>query len=311
PHPPLPAPEPGPTAPDPEPPVAEARSVPAPPAAHHAGRPPAAGRAVRRPAALRAELPGGEWLYAKLYVPAALQRDVLVRHLPTLLRADLLDEAGADRWFFLRYADPDPHLRLRVHGTPEGLWPVFLPALREWAEALREAGLMDRLVLDTYEPETERYGGPRALPEAERVFAADSATVLGQLATPAAESDAAPGILHILTCLGAPAEALEWLSGPEVLARRADVSRADKQAVAYALTPTGAPQAPPAWRSRSAALDRLRAVLAPRSRASVALSLAHLHCNRLLGTDRVRDLRAHATARESLRLRLDRTRHGR
>ncbi|MEW2291244.1 lantibiotic dehydratase [Streptomyces sp. NPDC006743] len=326
-----PHPEPRPTAPQPRPPAPEAGSTapehrlsaaapPAPPAAHHAVhhpaadrvvRPPATGRFLPPPTGRRAELPGGEWLYAKLYVPAALQRDVLARHLPALLRPDLLDEAGADRWFFLRYADPDPHLRLRVHGTPQGLWPVFLPALRDWTGSLRESGLMDRVVLDTYEPETERYGGPRALPEAERVFAADSATVLGQLSTPAAESDAARGILHILTCLGTPGEALEWLSGPEVLARRPDVPRTDKQAVASALTPTGEPQAPPAWRARSAALDRLRAVLPPHSRASVALSLAHLHCNRLLGTDRGRDLRAHATARESLRLRLDRARHGR
>ncbi|MFB7596650.1 lantibiotic dehydratase [Streptomyces sp. NPDC056160] len=270
--------------------------------------PPPTRRFPHPPAGRRAELPDGEWLYAKLYVPFALQRHALTRHLPALLRPDLLDEAGADRWFFLRYADPDPHLRLRVHGTPQGLWPAFLPALRTWAGSLREAGLMDRLVLDTYDPETERYGGPRALTEAERVFAADSAAVLGQLATADAGSDAAPGILHILTSLGTPQEALDWLSGPEILARRSGVSRTRKEAVASALTPTGTPHAPTPWSGRSAAL---RAALAPESRASVALSLAHLHCNRLLGTDRDADLLAHATAREGLRLRLDRTRHGR
>ncbi|MFI8933264.1 lantibiotic dehydratase C-terminal domain-containing protein [Streptomyces sp. NPDC053474] len=37
-------------------------------------------------------------------------------------RADLgsppAGPSGVDRWFFIRHADPDPHLRLRLHGAP-------------------------------------------------------------------------------------------------------------------------------------------------------------------------------------------------
>lgn len=280
-----------------------------------------------------AALPGGEWLYAKVYVPDALHQQVLGRHLARLVDSPVLRAAGADRWFFLRYADPDAHLRLRFHGKPESLWPVLLPAVREWAEELREAGLTDRLVLDTYDPEIERYGGPAAIEHAERVFHTDSAVVLAQLAAPADPAvppvtRAALGILDLLTGLGTPQETLGWLGDPRFLARRSEVARATKEAVADRLDgrPAGGraparapgPAAPSA--GRNAALAALREILAPGPagtggsgdrRAAVAMSLAHMHCNRLLGPRREEEILAHVTAREGLALSLSRKRHGR
>jgi hypothetical protein len=35
-----------------------------------------------------------------------------------------------DRWFFVRYADPEAHVRLRFHGKPEVLLGQLLPALQ-------------------------------------------------------------------------------------------------------------------------------------------------------------------------------------
>lgn len=83
----------------------------------------------------RTHLPGGDWLYAKLYVPPARQPEVLARHLGALTDPELLRRAGADLWFFLRYEDPAPHIRLRFHGKPDSLWPVLLPELHSWARA--------------------------------------------------------------------------------------------------------------------------------------------------------------------------------
>ncbi|MFD4236748.1 lantibiotic dehydratase [Streptomyces sp. NPDC058542] len=124
-------------------------------------------------------LPGGDWIFAKLYCPAVTQNTVLVHHLPGLVDS-LPDEV--DRWFFVRYADPDPHLRLRLHGNPRTLTAQVLPRLRDLTEDLRGQGLAGRLVLDTYEPETARYGGTAdAMAAAERVFHADSAAALEHL----------------------------------------------------------------------------------------------------------------------------------
>ncbi|MDF5752129.1 PDZ domain-containing protein [Spongiactinospora sp. TRM90649] len=42
---------------------------------------------------------------------------------------EAVSEGSVDRWLFVRYADPDPHLRLRLHGDPGRLMGEVLPAL--------------------------------------------------------------------------------------------------------------------------------------------------------------------------------------
>jgi thiopeptide-type bacteriocin biosynthesis protein len=138
--------------------VAEQPTAPAPAA------PPVA-------AARRTFLPGSEWLYAKLYTGTATA-DGLLRDLVAPLAAQ------ADRWFFLRFGDPDWHLRLRLHGDPVKL----LPALYAAAERERAAGRLWRLELGTYEREIERYGGEAGLDACEAIFHADSQAVLAIVA---------------------------------------------------------------------------------------------------------------------------------
>jgi thiopeptide-type bacteriocin biosynthesis protein len=116
-------------------------------------------------------------LYAKLYTgPATLDtvlRDVVKPVVEAALRA-----GAADRWFFVRYGDPDWHLRLRFHGRPVRLHGEVLPALQAAAAPLLDDGRLWRVQLDTYEREVERYGGPEGIDLAERLFHADSEAVL-------------------------------------------------------------------------------------------------------------------------------------
>ncbi|WP_326809026.1 thiopeptide-type bacteriocin biosynthesis protein [Streptomyces sp. NBC_01775] len=140
---------------------------------------PAAPRAPRAAASRVRHAPGGEWLYAKVYAARDRLDTLLVRELPPLLARV---EGDVDRWFFLRYADPGAHLRLRLHGEPGAIRERVLPALHEWAASAAAEGAIRKLVLDTYEPETDRYGGPAALTPAERLFHADSRLVTAQLA---------------------------------------------------------------------------------------------------------------------------------
>ncbi|WP_435854851.1 thiopeptide-type bacteriocin biosynthesis protein [Streptomyces triculaminicus] len=118
------------------------------------------------------------WLSAKLYGAAARQHEVLTEHLPLLIEG-LPD--GVDRWFFVRYRDPDPHLRLRFHGAPDVLHGPMARAVLAWADRLREQRLAGRLIFDGYEPETARYGGPDLITAVERHFHHDSLHVLQQL----------------------------------------------------------------------------------------------------------------------------------
>jgi thiopeptide-type bacteriocin biosynthesis protein len=85
---------------------------------------------------------------------------------------------ASDCWFFIRYADPDPHLRLRLHGAPERLLSEVMPALHAAIVPLLEDGRILRLQLETYEREVERYGGAAGIVLAEQIFHADSEAVL-------------------------------------------------------------------------------------------------------------------------------------
>jgi thiopeptide-type bacteriocin biosynthesis protein len=121
--------------------------------------------------------PGSDWLYAKLYCGPATADRVLLEVAEPVVRAALASGA-ADRWFFVRYSDPDRHLRLRLHGDARRLMAEVLPLLGEAAAPYLHDGRVARLQLDTYVPEVERYGGPPALGLAEQLFMLDSQAAL-------------------------------------------------------------------------------------------------------------------------------------
>lgn len=121
--------------------------------------------------------PGSEWLYAKLYTGTGTADQLLDHVVGPLVRSSLASGA-ADAWFFIRYADPDWHLRLRLHGEPGRLHAEVLPRMEAAAVPLLETGQLWRVQLETYEREVERYGGDRGIELAEQLFAADSEAVL-------------------------------------------------------------------------------------------------------------------------------------
>jgi thiopeptide-type bacteriocin biosynthesis protein len=120
--------------------------------------------------------PGSEWLYLKLFTGPATADQVLLRAAPLLAASA---HAGIiDSWHFVRYGDPDWHIRLRLHGSPEVLLGDLLPRLRDLTEPLLRTGQIWRTQLDTYERELERYGGSLGIGPAERIFHGDSQAVV-------------------------------------------------------------------------------------------------------------------------------------
>ena len=126
--------------------------------------------------ALRSFPPGSEWIYAKLYAGPSTADRVLREIVGPLVR-EMVDSGVADRWFFIRYGDPDWHLRLRFHGARKRLGEA-LSALNDALGPLLADGRVWKVQLDTYEREVERYGGPEGIALAERIFQVDSEAVL-------------------------------------------------------------------------------------------------------------------------------------
>jgi thiopeptide-type bacteriocin biosynthesis protein len=124
--------------------------------------------------------PGSDWLYLRVYTGETAADGVLATDVAPLVR-ELTASSVVDRWFFLRYRDPEFHLRMRLHGDPARLHADARPAVEAAGAALVERGLAWRVELGTYEREVERYGGPEAIELAEQIFHADSEAVLAIL----------------------------------------------------------------------------------------------------------------------------------
>jgi thiopeptide-type bacteriocin biosynthesis protein len=135
-------------------------------------------------------LPGSPWLSAKLYTGLA-STDVVLRGVVAPVVAEAVHGGACDGWFFIRYRDPDPHVRLRLHGHPDRVAGELLPLLHRASRPFADAGVIWRVQVDTYAREVDRYGGPAGILLAERLFQADSEAALALLLTSDGEDGAA------------------------------------------------------------------------------------------------------------------------
>lgn len=252
--------------------------------------------------------PGSDWLFAKLYCPRAFEEDLISGPMRTF--CEFVRSAGlADEWFFIRYSDPDPHLRLRFRGVPERLVGQLVPQLCSWAADLMSDGQCLRFCFDTYDRELERYGGAAGTAAAEALFAADSRAVadllyldqrrlLGMDRT----TLAVLSIDDLLAGLGlTEADRLEWYrdqvvsrheTGPEYRQRKGTLRSllGDPQGLR---TVSGGEAVANTFAARRVALApvaRRLDELAERGelgqpRTSLYRSFVHLHCNRLMGSE--------------------------
>jgi thiopeptide-type bacteriocin biosynthesis protein len=263
--------------------------------------------------------PGSDWLYTKLYCPPSSEDDALLETSQYFCR-DLIDSGDADSWFFVRYADPEPHLRLRFHGDPAVLIGSVAQRLCSWATRLVERELCGRFSLDTYEREVERYGGMDGIAFAEKIFAADSTAVvaiatLRRTGVLTIDPTVLAGLTgyDLLDALGYRGhEVLHWCRHVASQRRVPDAERRShvrelRNVLGPSLTTTGDyPELNDVLAARRNALsgvakefDALARPGHPR-RNSMLGAYLHMHCNRLLGRDRDLELRALTTLAQAL-----------
>ncbi|MFC0513814.1 lantibiotic dehydratase [Mucilaginibacter angelicae] len=99
--------------------------------------------------------PGSEWLFIKLYLSSNIANDVLLK-LDELLNYS--DNVKIKQWFFIRYHDPDNHIRVRVNLLDEVDFQEVYLAIREVLSPFLQSGQVHVVQLDTYVRELERYG---------------------------------------------------------------------------------------------------------------------------------------------------------
>lgn len=100
---------------------------------------------------------GEEWLYYKIYTGIKTSDFILSEVLPPLLKA-LQAEGVIQQWFFIRYADPDHHLRIRFRLYKSEDTGLLISKIQPLLKKLLEQELIWKIQTDTYERELERYG---------------------------------------------------------------------------------------------------------------------------------------------------------
>lgn len=115
-------------------------------------------------------LPGSEWLYLKIYTSRAGVKRLLLKILPLIRRR--YANGPVKKWFFIRYDDHAPHIRLRMQIDPQDTGAILIAFKDKLENGVTQHVIREYLV-DVYSRELERYqaGGMAA---AEDVFWAGS-----------------------------------------------------------------------------------------------------------------------------------------
>lgn len=101
------------------------------------------------------KLPGGDWLYFEIYCSVLRSNEILLECIKTYLKINALH---IRKWFFIRYNNPEPHIRLRVHLSSLNAIGILIKEMHSLLASKVSSGIVTKIEIKTYFRETERYG---------------------------------------------------------------------------------------------------------------------------------------------------------
>lgn len=126
----------------------------------------------------RSFLPGSKWLYVKLYCGPISSDEILIYDIFYIVNKFLKNKL-ISKWFFVRYADPDPHLRLRfLLSDVENVGAALQVINKRFSSLI--GGMVWKVQIDTYNREIERYN-QFFYDKVESIFSFDSFCILNIL----------------------------------------------------------------------------------------------------------------------------------
>ena len=129
---------------------------------------------------------GDEWLYFKVYTGFKTADTILTDTVFPLAQRFLKDNL-ITHWFFIRYSDPQFHLRVRFHITEkENIAPIIHHFNHAFQHYVNQ-DLVWKIQMDTYQREMERYG-IELIELSEKLFALSSETICKIIALEAVNS---------------------------------------------------------------------------------------------------------------------------
>lgn len=121
-------------------------------------------------------LPGSEWLYFKIYTGYKTGDTVLINEI-LLITNQLLELRHVDQWFFIRYSDPNFHIRLRLRVNDVSYYNQIFSLISTALKKTVDDGLISKIQCDSYNRELERYGND-LIEITETFFYIDSCFIL-------------------------------------------------------------------------------------------------------------------------------------
>ncbi|MDR1345348.1 MAG: thiopeptide-type bacteriocin biosynthesis protein [Bacteroidales bacterium] len=125
---------------------------------------------------------GSQWLYLKLYT-GFKTADQLLKEIILPTTQQFKQRNLIAYWFFIRYTDPDFHLRIRMNLIDIQNIGIIITQLHQQLRPYCETDLVWKIQYDTYNREIERYGA-NTMEISEQIFGLDSeaiAQILTQL----------------------------------------------------------------------------------------------------------------------------------
>ncbi|NAS13003.1 thiopeptide-type bacteriocin biosynthesis protein [Poritiphilus flavus] len=119
---------------------------------------------------------GDKWLYYKIYTGPKTS-DLILTEVFFPIISSLLRDKIIDKWFFIRYSDPEHHLRIRFHYNEPDKIAYIINLLSPPLTDLINQDMVWKIQTDTYERELRRYG-ENTMDLAELIFFHDSQMVL-------------------------------------------------------------------------------------------------------------------------------------
>ncbi|MCT3755364.1 hypothetical protein BAX96_00925 [Elizabethkingia anophelis] len=120
--------------------------------------------------------PGSEWLFVKIYSGSKNIESILTEIISDFAQ-ELLNKKVIDKWFFIKYNDPDYHLRVRFHCLSKNSeWYLILENLQKEVNSFFEEEQAVKIVVDSYTREIERYG-TQTMEFSENIFFYDSLAI--------------------------------------------------------------------------------------------------------------------------------------
>lgn len=119
---------------------------------------------------------GSKWIYFKIYCGVKIADTILLEYLKETITI-LKEEKRIEKWFFIRYNDPDAHIRLRFLLSENSSLAQVVATFTATLEELQVQNLIWKVQLDTYVREIERYGAS-TYELTESIFEKDSEMIL-------------------------------------------------------------------------------------------------------------------------------------